>query len=249
MRSSSSTRRTRTGSSLMRPRRRAGARGGRAVVCARRCPPSSRASGCRSRSGRSGRRCRAGRCSSSRCGHDPPRRPRGSSRECCRAASGGNRVDLLVAVLADVGDVHPVRLAVEGDAPRVPQAVGIDAPAGADRPRIEAEKLPVAAPEILRAPAGVAGPAAVALGGDQPAVGREDEAPAVVNRRGLVERKQLAPGALVHGGVGGVGRVTRDARVAVVVRVVDVDEVVRLVLRGRTPAPSVRARRRRRSGR
>ena len=54
-------------------------------------------------------------------------------------ARGGGEVDLLVAVLADVADDEVAGVAVEGEAPRVAQAVGEDR--GAPVARIDAQEL------------------------------------------------------------------------------------------------------------
>src|ERR1051325_9198604 len=90
-------------------------------------------------------------------------------------AAGGLEVDFFVDVLADVADPEVAGLAVEGEAPRVAQAVRPDLPArgegvargdGIRRPvDVDAEDLAEELVEVLSAVGGGAGAAAVAAAG------------------------------------------------------------------------------------
>ena len=140
------------------------------------------------------------------------------------------RVDLLPVVLADVADVQaPVR-AVEGVAPRIPEAVGVDPPAGAELRGFDAQELAVAAAHVLRAAAGSQLPPPSPWPSVEPPFGPNASRPPLWLPGGLVdERSSLRERRPCR--VRGVRPVAHDAGVAVDVRVVHVEEVVRGVLR------------------
>src|SRR4051794_8831925 len=139
---------------------------------------------------------------------------------------GGVRhvVDLLPRVLTDVADPEVVGLAVEGEAPRVAQAEPDHLPDGLCLRDVESEQLPELRPRVLRAVAGIAAGAAVAVADVQLPVGAELELASVVIRERLLDVEDRLRGARQQRPA--VRPVADDARVAESIRVRQVDEVV-----------------------
>ena len=131
----------------------------------------------------------------------------------------GDHVDLLPAILPDVGDVQVARLAIERIAPRIAQPArdGLDlGPPGLLH--VEPQHLRQERVGILAVPVRIVRPAAVAQPDVQLAVGAEDEVAAVVVVERLLDVEQLA---LVIRAI-----VLDDARVAFAIGVVDVEAPV-----------------------
>src|SRR5207248_3364168 len=116
--------------------------------------------------------------------------------------AGLDDVDLLVEVLADVAEPQLAGLAIEAEAPRVAQAVGVDLrpraggrDEGVARGRppgrgIETEQLAEDDAEVLRVAHRVALRAAVAEAEVEVAVGTEDHVAAVVVGEGLLDGEE-----------------------------------------------------------
>ena len=160
------------------------------------------------------------------------------------APAAAHVVDLLPRALADVADGERAVRAVEGEAPRVAQAVGVDLAArarrgrrtgcsrarvyglAAGRRRLDAQDLAEQRAEVLRVAARavpVAAAAAVARADVEQAVGPEGELAAVVVGLAVGHPQDEPRGAGV-GPVGARGLVLDDALVARAVRVVDVEQ-------------------------
>ena len=141
-------------------------------------------------------------------------------------------VDLLAGALAHVADPERPGGAVEREAPRVAEPLGVDGHAHRRDVDVEPQELAEAAPAVLCASLRVAGAAAVAHAHVEPSVRPELQLAAVVIGVRLVD-SQDDPGARGDGRVR-VGRrrpIAHHARVAGGVRVVHVEPPVRRVAR------------------
>src|SRR6185295_12054856 len=156
-------------------------------------------------------------------------------------AGGEADVDLLPLALADVGDHEVAGPAVEGEPPRVAQAVGPDLAAGpggagegvvggngvrGSPVHVDAQHLAEQGPEVLAVAERIAAAAAVAEADVQHPVATEGEATPVVVGEGLRDEEHLA----LAPGIGGIGSrrgvELRDVGVAVAIGVVHEEAAV-----------------------
>ena len=161
--------------------------------------------------------------------HAVPAEVRAAAR--VEASDGGESVDLLPLALADVGDPQVTGQRVEREPPRVADAVEPhlggavlavgEGVAGGDRVgvvvvaslRVDAQDLAEQLVRVLSVAVGVSGTAAVAEADVQVAVGPEDQVPAVVVGRRLLDLEELPARIQVDGRCGRRAR-TRAPRCA-----------------------------------
>src|SRR4051794_5444766 len=130
-------------------------------------------------------------------------------------------VDLLPRPLADIADVEIAVRAIEREAPRIPQSIGVDLPAAPVQP----QELAEVAGQILRVVRRIAAGATVAGAGIEPAVGTKLELTAVVVVVCAVVDGEQPPS---RGGnrAAAPGAEGVDLDISGLVRVVDVEAVV-----------------------